>query len=125
MMFLKHEADRMAAQSRYRGIAEARRVLAIDKDMTRSRAIEQSDDVKQSAFSRARRPHQREKLALMQVKVDPVQDFDLGRHPDIIRSLNAFQMQDRGLDSRAIHGLQRPDRAWLRGVPVLLPITAR
>lgn len=77
VVLLKHEPDCMAPQSCEGRIAKVRSVRSVNEDLPGSRPVKQADDVKQSTFSGTGWSHQREKLAVIKVKVDAVQNFNL------------------------------------------------
>ena len=115
----------MSAQPCGFSITEARRVFAIDENTTSRWAVKQADNVEQRTFARTRRPHQRKKLAVMQVEVDAMENFDLGRHANVVRSPNAFEVQDRCQSRCASHESLRPDLALPHEALALLLPTAR
>jgi len=76
---LEHEADVAAAPVRELAAVHAVQALAFDLDLARRRRVEAADEIEQRGLARARRPHQRDEVALGDVEVDAVQHFDLLR----------------------------------------------
>ena len=75
---LEDEADLVAAQLGQRLVVERRELVAVDLDGPRRRAVEPGEDVHQRRLAGARRPHDGDEAALVDVDVDAVEGVDHG-----------------------------------------------
>src|SRR5438105_8078450 len=74
---LEHEADVVRAPAGELAAAELIDAAAADADLARGRLIESADEIEERRLARARRTHERDEVALGDVEIEPVQDFDL------------------------------------------------
>ena len=74
---LEDEADVLVAPAGDLAVAERAQVLAEDADLAAGGPVHGGDQVQQRGFARARRPHERDELALVDLEVDVVERDDV------------------------------------------------
>ena len=74
MVVLEDEADHLVAEARQLRFGQGEGVAAADLHGAAARLVEGADNVQEGALARARGPRDRQRLARLQLEVDPVED---------------------------------------------------
>src|SRR6202034_4475820 len=75
MVGLKHKADLASTQQSHAVFIQARNVLAIQNNPTRSRRVQPGEEAQQRALAAARRPHDSSESAACNFQSDSAQDI--------------------------------------------------
>src|SRR5690606_38108955 len=95
---LEHEADMLGTPAGQLAGLELVDTLAVDADAAGGGRIQAADQVQQGGLARARRAHQGEEIATLDVEVDAVQHLDLLLATDVM--LGELPDLDQGLGHR-------------------------
>ncbi len=116
VMKLKHETQGAAPQHGQRAVIQPVHLLALQTVTAGRHALEQADDVKQGAFTRARGTDQRNELPMLHLQRNPVEDLGLAGQAEVIALAHVPQV-NKGAGIGGGDGGHDPTSGWLARGP--------